>query len=110
MRIIRRIHPDALYSNLHLGDPGNEYYFILQGFVAIKINNLVVKVRRSMTFLAPHMACSSTDQPILITTHPILCATRQILGERIGFGESAMECKVMMRRSATVGVGDASLP
>ena len=34
-----------LFSNATLGEIGNEFYFVLQGSVAIKLNNKVIEVR-----------------------------------------------------------------
>ena len=54
-----------------LGDVGKEFYFVLQGSVAIKVNNLLVKVRCSLRLFAP-LTALIIDPSILMTTYPIL--------------------------------------
>ena len=47
-------YPDSiLFSNATLGEVGNEFYFVLQGSVKIKVNNRIVKVRCSLRLFAP---------------------------------------------------------
>ena len=77
-----------------LGDVGRYFYFILQGSVAIKINNKVIKVR-CLLRLFPVRMINRVDESILTNN-------RQILGDKTSFGEIAMQCNV--KRSASVGV------
>ena len=67
-------YPDSiLFSNATLGEIGNEFYFVLQGSVKIKVNNTIVKVRCSLRLFAP-LAALTIDPypPILMTAYPIL--------------------------------------
>ena len=68
------LHSDSiLCSNTTLGEVGNEFYFVLQGSVKMKVNSKVVKVRCSLTLLAPLTELIIAPYPpILITTYPIL--------------------------------------
>ena len=55
-----------LFSNANLGEIGNEFYFVLQGSVKIKVNNTIVKVRCSLRLFAPLTALIiAPDPPIL---------------------------------------------
>ena len=64
-------YPDSiLFSNATLGEIGNEFYFVLQGSVKIKVNNRIVKVRCS---LRPLTALAIEPYPpIPMTAYPIL--------------------------------------
>ena len=56
-----------------LGDVGKEFYFILQGSVTIKVNNLLVKVWCSLRLFAPLTALIIAPyHPILLTAYPVL--------------------------------------
>ena len=56
-----------------LGEVGNEFYFVLQGSVAVKVNSKVVKVRCALRLLAPLTALViAPDPPMLMATYPIL--------------------------------------
>ena len=68
------LHSDSiLCSNTTLGEVGNEFYFVLQGSVKMKVNSKVVKVRCSLTLLAPLTELIIAPYPpILMATYPIL--------------------------------------
>ena len=67
-------YPGAiLFSNITLGEIGNEFYFVLQGSVAIKLNNKVIKVRCSLRLFAPLTALIIAPYHlILMPTYPVL--------------------------------------
>ena len=59
--------PDSiLCSNTTLGEIGNEFYFVLQGSVAVKLNNTVIKVRCALRLLAPLTALVIVPYPPIL--------------------------------------------
>ena len=56
-----------------LGQISNAFYFVLQGSVAVKLNNKVIKVRCSLRLFAPLTALIIDPYlPILMAAYPIL--------------------------------------